>query len=34
MPNILQLMLRCGGHVTARYSMEYPHDIHGLDVLR
>jgi hypothetical protein len=34
MPNILQLMLRRGGHATAHYSMEYRHDIHGLDVLR
>ena len=34
MPNILQLMLRRGRHVTAHYSMENQHDIHGLDVLR
>jgi hypothetical protein len=34
MPNILQLMVRHGSHVKAHYSMEYRHDIHGLDVLR
>jgi len=34
MPNVLQLMLRCGSHGTAHHSMEYRHDIHGLDVLR
>ena len=34
MPNILQLMVRRGSHATAHYSMEYWHDIHGLDVLR
>jgi hypothetical protein len=34
MPNILQLMVRRGNHATAHYSMEYRHDIHGLDVLK
>ena len=33
MPNILQPMVRCGSHAMAHYSMEYQHDIHGLDVL-
>ena len=27
-------MVRHGSHVTAHYSMENSHDIHGLDVLK
>ena len=34
MPNILQLMVHRGSHARAHYSMEYRHDIHGLDVLK
>ncbi len=30
---ILQPMSCCGSHTTACKSMEYRHDIHGLDVL-
>ena len=33
MPNILQPMVRRRSHAMAHYSMEYQHDIHGLDVL-
>ena len=32
MRNILQQMLRHGGHATEHYSMEYCHDIHRCDV--
>ena len=36
MPIIMQLMVRRGSHAAAHYyySMEYRHDIHGLDVLK
>ena len=36
MPNIMQLMVRRRSHAAAHYyySMEYRHDIHGLNVLK